>query len=61
MEGAATKLGKAEAGAEKLRPIVDAESTLRTSGSFSSSLEEVRWILGRWSAIPLYTIAVYWW
>jgi hypothetical protein len=45
MEGAATKLAKAEAGAEKLRPIVDAESTLRTSGSYSSSLEEVRCFL----------------
>lgn len=41
MEGAATKLSKAETGAEKLKPIVDAESTLRTSGSYSSSLEEV--------------------
>ena len=41
MDGAAKKLAKAEEGAGKLRPIVDAESTLRTSGAFSSSLEEV--------------------
>jgi predicted translin family RNA/ssDNA-binding protein len=42
LDGATAKLQKAQAVAEKLGPIVDAEFALRSCGSYSSSLEEVR-------------------
>ena len=44
-EGAAKKLEKAKEAADKLKPIVEAESSLRACGSYSSSLEEVSALL----------------
>jgi len=40
-DGAADKLEKAQKAAEKLKPIVEAEPSLRMGGSYSNSLEEV--------------------
>ena len=44
-DGASAKLAKAKAVANKLKPTVDAEPSLRMGGSYSASLEEVRNIL----------------
>lgn len=54
-KGADSKLKAAMEAADKLKPIVDSEPSLRNGGSFSSAMEEVRTACGHARSLALLT------